>query len=65
MNAGKLTFYHHPNVGNVDKIVRYVVGAALIGSILVVAPNQVGWIVLLPLMAIPIVISAIIRWDTI
>ena len=47
MNAGKLTFYHHPNVGNVDKIVRYVVGAALIGSILVVAPNQVGWIVLL------------------
>ncbi|MEJ2652634.1 MAG: DUF2892 domain-containing protein [Gammaproteobacteria bacterium] len=65
MNAGKLTFYHHPNVGNVDKIVRYVVGAALIGSILVVAPNQVSWIVLLPLMAIPIVISAIIGWDPI
>ena len=65
MNTAKLTFYHHPNVGNVDKLVRYGVGAALIGSILVVAPILIGWIALFPLIAIPIVISAIIGWDPI
>lgn len=65
MNTAKWNLYHHSNVGNVDKLVRYVVGATLIGSILVVTPAQFGLISLLPLIAIPIVISAIIGWDPI
>ena len=65
MNTDKLHFDLNPNVGNVDKLARYAVGATLIGAILVVAPLQVGWIVFLPLIAIPIVISAIIGWDPI
>jgi ABC-type enterochelin transport system permease subunit len=40
-------------------------GAVLIGTILVVAAIQASWVVLLPLVAVPIVISAIIGWDTI
>jgi Inner membrane protein YgaP-like, transmembrane domain len=63
--TAKLHYFHHPNIGNVDKLVRYFVGGVLIGSILIVAPTQVGWMALLPLMAIPIVISAIIGWDPI
>jgi hypothetical protein len=65
MSTANLHFDLNPNVGKVDKVARYVVGASLIGVILVVAPAQAGWVVLLPLMAIPIVISAIIGWDPI
>jgi len=53
----------HPNVGNVDKVVRYITATALIGVVLATAPANIGWGVLLPLVAIPIVISAIIGWD--
>ena len=54
-----------PNIGIIDKSVRYVVGAALIGVMLMATPTPVGWLVLLPLVAIPIVISAISGWDPI
>ncbi len=65
MNTTHWHFDLHPNVTNTDKIVRYVAGALLIGAILVVAPAPVGWVALLPLIAIPVVISAIIGWDPI
>jgi Inner membrane protein YgaP-like, transmembrane domain len=65
MNTAKWHLFHHPNVGNTDKLVRFVVGAALIGSIFVITSAQFGWITLLPLIAIPIVISAIMGWDPI
>ena len=55
----------NPNVGLIDKSVRYVLGAALIGAMLVMTPTPIGWVVLLPLIAIPIFISAIIGWDPI
>lgn len=53
----------HPNISNRDKVVRYAVGAIAIGAVLATAPANVGWAVLLPLLAIPMVISAIIGWD--
>jgi len=54
-----------PNIGIIDKSIRYVVGASLIGVILIATPTPVGWLVLLPLIAIPILISAISGWDPI
>lgn len=62
----KKTIWHYdlnPNIGTIDKSIRYVVGAALIGVMLTVAPSPVGWLVILPLVAIPILISAISGWD--
>ena len=53
----------HPNMGNVDKGFRYVTATALIGVVLATAPANVGWGALLPLIAIPLVISAIVGWD--
>lgn len=53
----------HPNVGNFDKVVRFGVAAAAIAIVLMTAPANVGWAVLLPLIAVPVVISAIIGWD--
>ncbi|MBI3772883.1 MAG: DUF2892 domain-containing protein [Gammaproteobacteria bacterium] len=65
MNTGKLHFDLNQNMANIDKVARYVVGAALIGAIFVIVPAQASLLVLLPLIAIPIVISAIIGWDPI
>jgi Inner membrane protein YgaP-like, transmembrane domain len=63
MNTTTWKFGHVPNVGNVDKVVRYVAGAILIGITLAISPENMGWTVLLALISIPIVISAIIGWD--
>jgi hypothetical protein len=54
-----------PNIGIIDTSVRYFVGATLIGVTLIATPTPVGWLVLLPLVAIPILISAISGWDPI
>lgn len=56
-------FNLHPNVGNVDKVVRFGIAATAIAVVLMTAPANVGWAVLLPLIAVPVVISAIIGWD--
>lgn len=58
------------NLGVIDRATRYLVGAVLIGSLLLVgavasAAWPIGWLVMLPLISIPIVISAIVRWDPI
>jgi len=63
MNTTTSNFGHHPNVGNVDKVVRYVIGATLIGITLAITPANMGWTVLLALISIPVFISAIIGWD--
>lgn len=63
MNTTKWHFDFYPNVGEVDKYVRYGIGALLIGSVLVLAPSPMGWDVLMPILAIPIVSSAILSWD--
>lgn len=51
------------NVGLVDKAVRFVLSGVLIGITLLSTQTPVGWAVILPLIAIPIFISAIIGWD--
>lgn len=39
-----------PNEGNLDRIVRVIVGIALIGSVFVGPQTQWGWIGLVPLL---------------
>lgn len=63
MNTTTWNFGHHPNVGNVDKFVRYLIGITLIAITLTITPANMGWTVLLALISIPIFISAIIGWD--
>jgi hypothetical protein len=63
LNTANWHFDLSPNIGNIDTIARYTAGATLIGVLLVAAPTPVGWISLLPLIAIPLVVSAIIGWD--
>ncbi|ALP53566.1 hypothetical protein Tel_10710 [Candidatus Tenderia electrophaga] len=63
MNTDRLHFDLNQNMANSDKVARYALGAVLIASIFVVAPAYTSSVVLLPLIAIPIVISAIIGWD--
>ncbi len=67
-HGSKLKYGLVSNLGAADRVMRYLVGAALIGSLLLVsavasAGWHMGWLVLLPLISIPIVISAIMRWD--
>ena len=62
----KKALWHYdldPNIGIIDKSIRYLVGALLIAMILFVAPTTVGWYVLFPLIAIPIIASAYTGWD--
>lgn len=63
MNTRKQPYDLRSNVGKTDTLVRYVVGGALVASILAVTPLTLGWQLLLPLLGIPLVISAIIHWD--
>jgi hypothetical protein len=55
----------NPNIGVIDKAIRYVVGATLIGTMLAIETTPVGWLVILPLVAIPVFISAFLGWDPI
>ena len=52
-----------PNMGRLDRYARYTLSIVLIGSMLLVPQTPVGWLVLLPLIAIPIFISAYAGWD--
>ena len=52
-----------PNMGQIDRYVRYTVSVALIGAMLLVSPTPVDWLVALPLIAIPVFISAYAGWD--
>lgn len=63
MNNTQWHYDLHPNVGNGDKLVRFITATVFIGVVLATAPANVGWAVLLPLFAIPIAITAIIGWD--
>ena len=63
MNNIQWHFDLKPNIGIIDRFARYVVSVTLIGIALVAAPTPIGWIVMLPLIAIPIFISAFAAWD--
>ena len=62
----KKALWHYdlePNIGIIDKSIRYTLGALLIAVILFAAPTTVGWYVLFPLFAIPVIVSAYVGWD--
>lgn len=68
MNIYQSRFGLKTNLGKSDRLLRYLAGAVLIGLLLIMSATaatdwSVGWLVLLPLLSIPIVISAIMRWD--
>jgi hypothetical protein len=50
------------NVGMTDSAVRLAVGSAMIGGFMLFSPTPVGWTVLLPLLAIPVIVTSIIGW---
>ena len=53
------------NIGALDRTARYFLSIMLIGIVMLAAPTPIGWFVLLPLIAIPIFISAFMGWDPI
>lgn len=50
------------NIAGFDRVIRYAVGFGLIAFTLV-APELFWWTILLPLVSVPIIVSAIIGWD--
>ena len=52
-------------MGDGDRVIRVLVGALLIGYIMGVDVDKLGWLSLLPLLAIPVVMTAILSWDPI
>ena len=56
-------FNLEPNMGRIDKYIRYTVSIELMGAMLLVSPLPVGWLIALPLVAIPVFISAYASWD--
>lgn len=50
------------NVGMTDSAVRLAIGSSMIGGFMLFSPTPVGWSALLPLLAIPIVATAILGW---
>lgn len=50
------------NVGMIDSAVRLATGSAMIGGFMLLSPTPVGWSVILPLLAIPVIVTAIIGW---
>jgi hypothetical protein len=50
------------NVGMADSALRLAVGSTMISGFMLFSPTPVGWTGLLPLLAIPIIATAIIGW---
>ena len=65
MNKAQWHLDFNPNVGIIDRFARYILSLTLIGIVLVAEQVPVGWVVILPLIAIPIFISAFSAWDPI
>ena len=62
----KKALWHYdlePNIGNIDKSIRYAVGVLLLAVILLINTPTLGWYVLFPLIAIPVIVSAYVGWD--
>lgn len=51
------------NMGDGDRVIRVLIGALLIGYTMGVTVDKLGWISVLPLLAIPVVMTAILSWD--
>ena len=63
MNKAQWHFDLNPNIGIIDRFARYMLSITLIVFALVATPTPIGWFVILPLIAIPIFISAFAAWD--
>ena len=50
------------NVGVTDRIVRLAIGSAMISGFAMFSPTPVGWTAILPLLAIPVIVTAITGW---
>ncbi|MGD8573161.1 MAG: DUF2892 domain-containing protein, partial [Gammaproteobacteria bacterium] len=51
------------NMGDGDRVIRFVAGALLIGFTMGAAVEKLGWLSVLPLVAIPVIMTAILNWD--
>jgi len=51
------------NMGDGDRVIRVLAGALLIGFTMGVAVETLGWLSVLPLIAIPLIMTAILNWD--
>ena len=54
-----------PNMSRIDRYARFTLSITLISSMLFISPTPIGWLVVLPLIAIPVFISAYAGWDPI
>lgn len=53
------------NIGDGDRIIRVLAGALFIGFTMGIAIDKLGWFSVFPLLAIPLIMTAIIAWDPI
>jgi len=51
------------NMGDGDRAIRVVLSALLIGYTMSATVETLGWLSILPLLAIPLVMTAILSWD--
>jgi hypothetical protein len=63
VNTIQWHFNFNPNLGNVDRLARFLIGTVVLVAFLLAAPEFAGWMIILPLLAIPTIVSAIIGWD--
>ncbi len=52
----------YANVGMTDSASRLAIGSIMIGGFMLFSPTPVGWTVIMPLLAIPVISTAIIGW---
>ena len=51
------------NVGDGDRVVRVLIGSLLIGFVMGVNIETLGWYSVMALVAIPVIMTAVLRWD--
>ena len=51
------------NVGDGDRVVRVLIGSLLIGFVMGLNIKTLGWYSVMALVAIPVIMTAILRWD--
>jgi len=55
--------YTFQNMGDGDRVIRVLIGALLIGYTMGAAIDKLGWLSVLPLLSIPLIMTAILSWD--
>lgn len=60
-----MKFRTYQNMGDGDRVIRVLAGAILIAYVMGATVDKLGWLSLLPLAAIPLIMTAILKWDPI